>query len=447
MAKLSRRKVFALGAGLSLTGFAGCSNTDDGHASGDTASSTKGASGTIRFMFWGSGDRVKRFKKATEAFNKANPDITVKPEYAAIDSVETKIKVGMSGGDLPDVFWLTTDWLPKLAEDNHLMDLGQYLGEDDGIADKGFTEDVLEPGKHDDKQVALTHSFQSIGMFAKEQTLKDLDVPIKQYPEAYTWDEYREYCLKIHKDKGAKFWGTDNPTVTGAGGFLRAYARQHGQHEWTNDGDLGYTKELFKDWLKYWDKLRKDRGAAPTDRSLEQNPYFEGSTLIRGLSAFHMRNSNQLLELQSLTKDKLVLMPAPGNGGDAGNKNIALDPNLLGVAAKTKHPAAAIKFVNYLMNNRNRAKIIGTTIGAPPTEHMRKYVRGHVSSAEKQFIDYITFEANAKKKPVIQGPPNIASFSDGKTQELENLGYGKVSVSDAADHVFDDLRNKLPANK
>lgn len=439
--RLSRRSLLRLGGGVGAAALAGSAMTA---CSSDSPASGGGGSATLRFMFWGSDDRVQRFTKACTAFTEQNPDIKVSPEFGAIDAIRTKTTVGMAGKNLPDVLWVLGDLLPQMAADGHLMELGPYLGAGKGIATDGFADSVMTPGQVDAKQYAMVHGLQSIGLFAKKNVLDEDGIGVKTYPDAYTWDEYAEACAKIHRAKGDKFYGTDDPGYAGAGNFFRAYARQHDQNMWSDTGDLGFTKELLTEWLTYWKTMRDTQAAVPTALALEQNPFFEGAPMIRGLAAFHMRNSNQMLELQGLTKDPLVLMPSPGNGGD-GNASIALDPNMLGIAGNTKSPAAAVKFVDYLLNDLDRAKIIGTTIGAPPTQAVRDAITPEVSDAEKQFVSYIGFEADAKSKPVPAAPPTAGAFQSDMTKLLETLAYDKATIPQTVDMIFGELRTKLIA--
>ncbi|WP_410791829.1 extracellular solute-binding protein [Kribbella sp. C-35] len=438
LSRMSRRSVLRLAGGLGAAAVAAPALA----ACGDSAGSGSSKSASLRFMFWGSDDRVKRFQKACTAFTEKNPSIKVSPEFGDIDAIETKITVAMSGKNLPDVLWVTSDLLPQLVAGGHLMDLTSHLGAGKGIADAGFTAAIKAPGQIDGKQYAMTHGLQSIGLFAKKNVLDEVGVPVKKYPDSYTWDEYAQISAKIHAAKGAKFFGTDDPNTGGAADWFGAYARQHDQGMWAKNGDLGFTKDLMTEWLTYWKQLRDTQASVPTALALEQNPYFEGAPMIRGLAAYHMRNSNQMLELQGLTKDPLVLMPCPGNGG-AGKKAISLSPNMLAIAANTKNPDAALKFADYLLNDVDRAKIIGTTIGAPPTQAVRDAIASSVSDAEKQFLTYIGFEADAKTAPPPNGLPTSGAFSGDMVKAWRNLGYDKASIQQTVDLIFGDLRTKL----
>ena len=225
--QLSRRLLFRLAgstgaAALLAPGIAACGSGSGG-----------GSSTTLRFMFWGSDDRVQRFQRACALFTERNPDIRVSPEFAAIDAIETKTTVAMSSGNLPDVLWVLGNLFPQMVSEGHLMDLTPHLDAPGGISTEGFSDSVMVPGKRDGRQYAMTHGIQSVGLFAKQNVLDELGLPVKQYPDAYTWDEYAQYNAQIHAARGADFYGTDDPNYAGAPNFFRAYARQNGQELWT----------------------------------------------------------------------------------------------------------------------------------------------------------------------------------------------------------------------
>ena len=50
-----------------------------------------------------------------DAFQKENPDITVRMEVLPYDQYWTKLTTELAGGKAPDVFWLTVDSFPDLA--------------------------------------------------------------------------------------------------------------------------------------------------------------------------------------------------------------------------------------------------------------------------------------------------------------------------------------------
>lgn len=439
--RISRRRMLQLGAAAGAAGLAGTSlaacNDSNGSSNGSAGGS--GGSASLRFVFWGADDRVRRFQEACDLFMSQHENIEILPEFGEIGAQETRISVAMSAGNLPDVFWVHGGLFPQMVAEGHVMDLTDHFGNE--IRSDGFTDAVLVNGNYDGRQYSLPHGLQSPCTFAKVPLLEELDIPIRTYPESYTWEEYAQYANAAHDAMGPEFWGTDEPTSTGYQDPMRAWIRQRGEELWTEDGDIGYTEETLREWLEYWDELRASGGAVPPDIHRDDDPFFQGAPMIRNLAAFHLRNSNQIGELQSLSPEELVIMPVPGQGGDSTD-SIFLFNNELAIAENTEHPEEALMFVDFLLNDPDRAELIGTTIGSPPTQEMRDAIAPGLDEAETQFLDYIGFEVDAEPRPMPPSPPEASGFNNDMNEILDGWAFGQYTAQEAAEQITGPLRDQ-----
>lgn len=435
ISQLSRRGLLRLGAAAGVAGVAGA-----GLAGCSSGGGSSNGSASLRFVFWGADDRVRRFQDACDLYMEQNPGTEILPEFGEIGALETQMSVAMSAGNLPDVFWVHGNLFPQMVAEGHVMDLTDHFG--DEIRSDGFTDSVLVSGNYDGRLYSLPHGLQSPCVFAKAPILDELGIPIKTYPESYTWEEYAEYANLAHERMGPDFYGTDEPSSTGYYDPMRAWIRQHGEDLFNDSGDLGFSEATLVGWLEYWDTLRASGGAVPPDIHRDDDPFFQGAPMIRNLAAFHLRNSNQIGELQKLSPEELVLMPLPGNGGD-GTDNIFMFPNNLAIAADTEYPDEALRFVDFLLNDPERAEIIGTTIGSPPTQQMRDVIAPGLDEAEQQFIDYIGFEVDAAPRAMPPNPPAAGAFTGEMTTALDAWAFGQLSVEDAVATIFGPARDQL----
>lgn len=438
---MSRRGLLRLGAAAGAMGLAGstlAACNSNGNGSGSNGSGS-GGSASLRFVFWGADDRVRRFQDACDLFMEQHENIEILPEFGEIGALETRIGVAMSAGNLPDIFWVHAGLFPQMVAEGHVMDLTDHFGQE--ISSDGFTDALLVNGNYDGRQYSLPHGLQSPCTFAKVPILDELGIPIKTYPESYTWEEYAEYANRAHELMGPDFYGTDEPTSTGYHDPMRAWIRQHGEELWAEDGDVGFTAETLTSWLEYWDELRGNGGAVPPEIHRDDDPFFQGAPMIRNLAAFHLRNSNQIGELQQLSPEELVIMPLPGNGGD-GTDNIFMFPNELAIAADTQYPEEALLFVNFMLNDPERAEIIGTTIGSPPTQAMRDAIAPGLDEAEGQFLDYIGFEVEAEPRVMPPSPLNSSGFTGEMNETLDAWAFGQRSVEEAVEHILGSARDQ-----
>jgi multiple sugar transport system substrate-binding protein len=396
----------------------------------------------LRFAFWGPDARVRMLQAAAADFTAKNPDISVSLEFGTIANHNTRVTVGMASRSLPDVLWVTGEALPQMVAGGHVVDVSEFYGK--GLDNAEFDAAVTSGGNINGGQFALTHGIQSVGLHANQAVLDELGIPVKRYPEAYSWAEFVEHCRAVHDAKGPRFFGTDDPTYVGAINHFRAFVRQGGEEYWTPDGDVGFSRDTLMAWLTQWQGMRESGAAIPAALHLEQPPYFEGSPMIRGLTAFHMRNSNHVLELQNLTQDPVVLMPVPGNGGENA-RNIGFDSNMISVAANTRYLEPSIRLLDYMLNDPDRASIMGTTIGAPSVASLRQKIAPDASPPERQFLEFIDFEAGVDAKPLPPAPATGAAFNSDVASAVEAMAYGISSVEQTVDTIFGELRDRLLA--
>jgi multiple sugar transport system substrate-binding protein len=433
----SRRSVLkGIGAAVTAAAAAPVLAACGGGGSGSGA----GANATIRFAFWGSDDRVKRFRQAIALFHQKNPTITVTPEFGAFEAQRTKIKVGMASGAGPDVLWLP-DTIRSYTRDNQLLDITSAMNSQ--IKSGGYDNTA---GKVDGKQYAVSYGLTSSCVFAKDSVLQAAGVTLPTYPEGQSWEEFKAACDKIHAAKGANFFGTDDPTYINAHNHLRLFARQRGENQYSADSaDIGFSKETLTAWLQYWKDMRDSGAAEPPKVELAQPATFAGSGIIRNVAGIHLRFSNQYNDLQALTKDPISIHPFPGYSGGESGKALAFEDNMLAVAKTSKHPEAAIAFINFMVSDKDRAKIIGTSVGAPPSPEVSTFLRPLVSAPEQKLLDYVSYEVKQDREPVPSEPLGAVQFESDMDKACQELAYGRSSVADTVTQIFGPLRDKLKA--
>src|SRR5699024_6429298 len=96
------------------------------------------------------------FFAVVQAFEKANPDITVKLTGKEQSEHIKSIKMQSQSGDLPDVFWMLQSSAEELNEAGALMDLSDFLDENPDIADS-LRPNMVEASQADSVQYGLPY--------------------------------------------------------------------------------------------------------------------------------------------------------------------------------------------------------------------------------------------------------------------------------------------------
>ncbi len=105
-------------------------------------------------------------KPMIEAFQAANPNITVKYEALDWDTTNEKLNVVMTGGTPPDVVTIDMTWLPKFAALGAFSDLKPLSGGKlNNVAwEDAYTPGALEAITYDNKIVAALYDFDTYAL-------------------------------------------------------------------------------------------------------------------------------------------------------------------------------------------------------------------------------------------------------------------------------------------
>jgi multiple sugar transport system substrate-binding protein len=146
-----KRVSLILVCALFLSILAACSGGKNDEPAGSGASSGQGGDPAeqveLRMLWWGTQDRHDLTIKALELFEQKHPNIKVKPEFSGFDGYFDKLNVQVSGGNAPDLFQTTYQFMSDFASRGSLLDLTtvelNLADVDQGTRDIGLFEDKL----------------------------------------------------------------------------------------------------------------------------------------------------------------------------------------------------------------------------------------------------------------------------------------------------------------
>ena len=194
---LNRRQVLqgalGIGAVASLSGCAGLTGkSSDEPASGGAA----GEKVTLTFVNWSGEGEKKAFDALIAAFQKENPDITVKTDTVPYASVQTNLDSRFQAGNPPDLFRVS------------YIDIGQYTSQGVLLDVSGTFDqsriDAFEPGlwqgvMFDGKPYGVPHQIDTTAVLYRKDAFEAAgitDVPTT-IDEAWTWEEFAANADKL----------------------------------------------------------------------------------------------------------------------------------------------------------------------------------------------------------------------------------------------------------
>ena len=150
---------------LSLTG---CGSSDSS-SSGSGGAAASGEPVELRFAWWGSDSRHKTTQKVIDAYEAANPNVTINGEFAEFSGYWDKLATATAAGDAPDVIQMDEKYLRDYAGRGALLDLKT---QSDVLSTADFDENALKSGEFDGGLYGLSTGVNAYSILADPEMFK-----------------------------------------------------------------------------------------------------------------------------------------------------------------------------------------------------------------------------------------------------------------------------------
>ena len=178
--------------------FAAC-----GGGGGESADTSSGdASGAITINIWDSNQQAGIQEICNDWTAQGNPEVKV--EVVDWDNYWTLLEAGASGGQLPDVFWMHSDYAQIYMENDVLLDLTSYI-EKDGVDLSVYYPDITAIYQSNGKTYALPKDHDTIALLYNKALFDEAGV---DYPtDDWTYEDMYEAAKTITEKTPADTYG------------------------------------------------------------------------------------------------------------------------------------------------------------------------------------------------------------------------------------------------
>jgi ABC-type sugar transport system, periplasmic component len=154
------------------------------------------------------GAQEETLAQMIKAFEKANPDVTVKYEIVDWHDYYTKLNTTLSSKAAPDVFEVGYENFVQYAQKGLLLDLGKQAG-----ADKSFKAEVYKPlaykaFSYQGKQMGVPEKFSDVVLVYNKSLFDKAGIQAPQ--PNWTWKDELAAAQKL-TDASKGVWGTFSP--------------------------------------------------------------------------------------------------------------------------------------------------------------------------------------------------------------------------------------------
>ncbi|GIJ25120.1 sugar ABC transporter substrate-binding protein [Micromonospora qiuiae] len=398
---------------LPLIGAAAACGDDDAASDGKVR---------LSIFWWGGEARAQLTKQALDLYTEKNPDVTFEKTWQANQGYFDKLATLTAGGNPPDIFQIDDNFLAEYAARNTTLDLKKYQDSGDLDTTK-FPPSLLQYGVVDGKLAGLAAGENTQGLVYNKTLLDKNGLP--EPTTGMSWEEHVAWAEQVSKKAGIP--GTQDPSADYKAFWV--WLRQQGKDLYSGN-ELGFTVEDVTKWFELW-KGARDRGATPPPDVIHEGNATDitKQLVVTGKAATSWVWVNQMPELKKNTADELGVIAYPGDpSGQWARASMYWS-----IFRGSKHADVAADVINFLVNDPEAVKLLGTDRGLPSNLDLRRVISDDATDpAMKQSItveNELAEKFGESPQVPIKGHSKVKSEL---TKAAENAQYGRAAPAEAA---------------
>ncbi|SFG20560.1 ABC transporter substrate-binding protein [Oribacterium sp. WCC10] len=438
---MKRQVAGFLAAATAVSLLAGCSTTNEVPSASTAGSGTQAASAgngsgvQLRFSWWGNDDRHQATQKAIDSFNSTNTSgITVSGEPSGFDNLQETFATRYVGGTNAEVMTLNFDWLATFgSKGDGFLDLSTIK---DTFDFSQYDENFLKTGMMNGVQEAIPYGQNTMGFYLNKTAFERYG--ITELPK--TFEDY-EKDAAIVTAKDPDNYLLVSPTIR----FAATYYLQQktGKAEFNDDYTMNWTAEDYTDAVKWYKDMadkhvfcsREDyvENVGNDPVSVAQNEKFLNAGYLGVMEWTGGVASNEATLKEK--GDTLVIAELPTIDGAKFKGTMAKPSLLMAIDKNCKNTKEAAEFLQYILNDPEGVKIMGTKRGMVASKAAQKTLEedGQITGIVKEAYDF-TAKADVINEVAFF---ESADFNNAYQQNYEQFEYGQISAEECGQAIYD----------
>jgi multiple sugar transport system substrate-binding protein len=386
---------------------------------------------TIRWAYWGSENRVRISQQAIDIFQAANPGFKVNPEPSGgAGDHFIKVDTQIAGGNAPDIIQMGGN-INDYVKRDVLLPLEKYAGTilNTSVIDPS----AIESGTINGHLYGVSTGVTMPALAYNKSLIERVGAPLP--PKTLSYAEFDRYLTLLKSKLPAGVYPMQDigalPSNSTPFGYWSGYNGTPLYDDVTNS-----TSMTAKDARRYLEmfKSMRDRGLVPPADFAAGYPETNADTsaLVAGKVAIGYIWTNQLAGYQAAMTDEIDLMEFPG----AAEKNSLWQApsQFYTVNKSSKNAEAAVKFIDFLVNDPEAAKVLGNDRGASASATAR--AAGSTNPADQKVLDYLEIAGphSSKETPHL---PNDTEFNSTLYLIYSQVAFGQLTPEQGGKQIYD----------
>jgi multiple sugar transport system substrate-binding protein len=299
-------------------------------------------------------------------------------------------------------------------------------------------------GKYENGLYGLSTGQNVNTIMINEDLFEQAGVPLPD-DTSWTWEDYYRISTELSQ-KLDGVAGTDYGNS--ADTHLRIWLRQNDEslYNEAEPGKVGYSNETAASWFEHLLRIRDNGGPSAAQFVEDISGTFESQSFPTRLSAMGWYWSNQLALLGTATGDKITMMRAPSPTGDPQDNGMYYKSSMYwSISAQSDEQEAAAKFVNYLANDAEAAKILLVDRGVPANPDMVEAITPELGEADQAVVEFLQ-----EIRPEMAESPQPAPVGGGAVEQIiirymSDVLFDNISPQEAAERMTDEIESAIKA--
>ncbi|MCQ2501236.1 MAG: sugar ABC transporter substrate-binding protein [Lachnospiraceae bacterium] len=297
----------------------------------------------------------------------ATSGIPVKVEVVDWDNYWTLLEAGATGGEMPDVFWMHSQYSEKYMDQGILLDLTDYIAKDDAIDLSNYYEEVTGLYAMDGKQYAVPKDYDTIALWYNKDMFDEAGIA---YPdETWTWEKLIEVAQQLTKEDGSQYGFVGNTDANQEGYYNAIYS--YGGYVINDAKDKsGYDDPATLEAMEMYTGLIKAMPPQSTMAESGNLSLFMSNTAAMGMfGSWYAASFKQMAE-EGNTQWACAVLPyhdANGNGSCDEGERVSIFNGLgWSAPANVENPDDVYALISYLgsKEGQTRQAELGVTMSA-----------------------------------------------------------------------------------
>jgi len=377
----------------------------------------------LSIAWWGGPERADRTNKALDLYTQRHPNVTFKKQFPIWKDYYPKLEAMIAGGDTLDLFQDDDNVLTEYTSRDIVLDLSRYVASHT-IDERRFPESLAACANVNGKPYGVPSAENTPAMVYDRALARQYGMPEPQI--GWSYDQLITWATEISSKSGGTVAGTMDAGASHQAMWM--WLRTQGK-EMYNGKRIGFTAADLQRWFEIWVNARRAKCTPPMDIiHVADSGDVTKQPLLTKQAATAFAWSNQLVELQKGTDHELGITAYPGDP----KGQWARASMFWSIYKGSKHPDVAADVINFLVNDPEAGKLLGTERGLPSNLDVRAQITPSLPAVMQATVKFEN-DMVARFGPAPVPPPKGHSeFKTLLTQATEDVMYGRATPQQAA---------------